>query len=369
MAAVNIPIVPPRGRFPATEVGRLAQNILGLTANQAIALGSNGWVDTIDFEGYSTNDIQSWITTTARLPASRGGEIFPSTKTKRILALAYWVNRKILRGAAVDPDDFELAIMTQALADYPIHDMRLDEKDDVDKPEQFSYDKWTDWQDSFVTFVKGKKSIRKAISLYYVIREEPNPILPGDMEEEDDIIYHALHNGAAFKADNKTVHTDLTELTNGTDADQWIKQHKRTQDGRLAWTQLCDHYDGPAQGDKRITIARSDIKLLHYKNESSFSFEQYSTRLRKAFLTLEQYKQPKHEKEKVQVLLDQMNTSDNRLVSTIDICRDGHADTFDNACTYLSQQIASIYPQHQPNAFGKNGSWWKATTRKTNLKC
>ena len=48
-----------------------------------------------------------------------------------------------------------------------------------------------------------------------------------------------------------------------------------------------------------------------------------------------------------------MNTSDNRLVSTIDICRDGHAGTFDNACTYLSQQIASIYPQHQPNAFGK----------------
>ena len=107
MAAVNIPIVQPRDRFPATEVGRLAQNVLGLTANQAVALGSNGWVDTIDFEGYSTNDIQSWITTTARLAVNRGGVIFPSTKTKRILALSYWVNRKILRGVAVDPNDFQ----------------------------------------------------------------------------------------------------------------------------------------------------------------------------------------------------------------------------------------------------------------------
>ena len=123
----------------------------------------------------------------------------------------------------------------------------------------------------------------------------------------------------------------------------------------MAWSKLCNHYDGPAEGDKHITIARNDIKILHYKNESSFSFEQYSTRLRKAFLTLEQYEQPKHEKEMVETLLDQMNTNDNRLVTAIGICRDSHGDTFDNACTYMSQQIAVIYPQHQPNAFGKTG--------------
>ena len=123
----------------------------------------------------------------------------------------------------------------------------------------------------------------------------------------------------------------------------------------MAWSKLCNHYDGPAEGDKHITIARNDIKILHYKNESSFSFEQYSTRLRKAFLTLEQYEQPKHEKEMVETLLDQMNTNDNRLVTAIGICHDSHGDTFDNASTYMSQQIVVIYPQHQPNAFGKTG--------------
>ena len=192
--------------YPATEVGLLAQNVLSLTANQAIALDTNGWVDASDFEGYSTEDIQSWITTTARLAVNRGGVVFPSTKAKRIFALAHWVNRKILRGKPVNPNEFQPAILTEALADYPIHDMALSAKDDVDKPEQFTYEKWTDWQDSVVTFLKSKKSIKKTIPLYYVIRKEPNPILPGDMTEEDDIVYHAPHSGAAYKADNKSVH-------------------------------------------------------------------------------------------------------------------------------------------------------------------
>ena len=72
------------------------------------------------------------------------------------------------------------------------------------------------------------KNIKKTVPLYYVIRKEPNPIPLANMTEEDEIIYHAPHTGAAFIADNKQVHTYLTELTNGTDADQWIKHHKRT---------------------------------------------------------------------------------------------------------------------------------------------
>ena len=94
-----------------------------------------------------------------------------------------------------------------------------------------------------------------------------------------DIVYHAPHNGAAYKADSKAVHTVLTELTNGTDADQWIKQHKRSQDGRLAWTKLCDHYDGPAEGDKRITIARNNIEILHYhRSHSNSNLQDYVKR-------------------------------------------------------------------------------------------
>ena len=142
------------------------------------------------------------------------------------------------------------------------------------------------------------KNIKKTVPLYYVIQKEPNPIPLANMTEEDEIIYHTPHTGAAFIADNKQVHTYLAELTNGTDADQWIKHHKRTQNGKQAWIDLCNHYDGAAEGSKRVAVSRSDIQILHYKNEASFPFEQYSTRLRKAFTTLEQYEQGKHEKKR-----------------------------------------------------------------------
>ena len=132
------------------------------------------------------------------------------------------------------------------------------------------YNKWVNWQDSVITYLKGKKNVTKNIPLYYIIRPLPPPDEPS---EEDEIIYNANHTGAAYSTDNKTVHQTLTELTNVTDADQWIKQYRRTQDGRAAWIALCNHYDGPAEGDKRVAIARHDLKILHYRNESSFSFE------------------------------------------------------------------------------------------------
>ena len=339
--------------FPANEIGLLSQNVLGLTANQANALSTNGWQSVIDFEGYGTEDIKSWMTTTARLPVNRGGVNFPSVLAKRVFALSYWVNRAILRGQVPDPNNFDTDMMRQSILDYPVHDMFLDADDTAEKPDIFKYEKWTDWQDSFVTFLKNTKSVRKSIPLYYIIRTKPNPIPVANMTE-DEIVYNAPHNGAAFIRDNKLVHTYLTELTNGTDADNWIKTYKRTQDGRGAWIDLCNNYDGLAEGDKRIAVARSDISVVHYRNEAVFSFEQYSTKLRKAFQTLEDYGQGKCEAEKVEILLKQVHTSDAKLISSISICRDSHAGTFDDACQYLSKQIAVIYPQQQPNAIGRN---------------
>ena len=94
---------------------------------------------------------------------------------------------------------------------------------------------------------------------------------------------------------------------------------------------------------------------MHYRNESIFSFEQYSTRLRKAFQTLHDYKQGKCEAEKVDVLLNQINSNDPKIISAMTICRNSHASSFDNACRYMSKEIAVIYPQQQPNAFGRGG--------------
>jgi hypothetical protein len=341
--------------YPDNELGLISEEILGLTARQAVAISTNGWENLSDFADYDTKSIEDWMKSTARLAVNRGGVTFPQVRAKRVFALAHWVNSRLLQGLQVPAGDFDAGTLAESMADYPIADMQKAANDTAKMPDLFSYEKWVEWQDSVVTFMKGTKNVNKNVPLYYVLRPAVNPMDAEDMTNVDRIIYHAPHQGAAYQVDNRAVHSYLTELTNGTDADQWIKQHRRGQNGRAAWLALLNHYDGPAEGDKRVTVARSDINIIHYRNESSYSFEKYSTRLRKAFFTLEQYQQPKCEREKVEILLNQISTNDQRLISSVAICRDSHADTFDNACTYLSQQIAMIFPQHQPNAFGRVG--------------
>ena len=345
-----------RAAFPATEIGNIANEILNFTVAQANAIHSNGWERLVDFKGYTTEDIQSWIEVVSKRTAARGGVIIPSVRARRLCALNFWVNRMTLRGKTILAADFDADALTKAMTDYPVMDMMKTSDIVANRPVAFSYDQWVDWQESVVTYLKGTKNITKDIPLYYIIRPTDPPANP---TEEEEIIFHASHEGATFQADNRQVHQILTELTNGTDADIWVKQHKRNQDGKAAWATLCSHYDGPAEGDKRVTVARHDLKIIHYKNETSFSFEKYSSKLKKAFDTLDQYQQPKSEKEKVDILLSQINTNETRLVTAIGICRDRHSDTFTAACTYLSQQIAIIYPQHQPNAFGRKGKGGK----------
>ena len=59
-------------------------------------------------------------------------------------------------------------------------------------------------------------------------------------------------------------------------------------------------------GQKRVTVARHDIKIMIYNNESSFSFEKYSRYLKIAFTALATYEQPKSEREKVEILCSQI---------------------------------------------------------------
>ena len=46
----------------------------------------------------------------------------------------------------------------------------------------------------------------------------------------------------------------LYEINLGTDSADWIKTYLHRRDGRAAWIEICEHYDGPSEGDKRVTV-------------------------------------------------------------------------------------------------------------------
>lgn len=84
-------------------------------------------------------------------------------------------------------------------------------------PTQFSYEDWTDWQQSVVTYFKATKGIVPEIPLYYDICAEPCPIPLNKITPMGKIIYNAPHQGHTFDRDNREVHRVIDESTLGTD--------------------------------------------------------------------------------------------------------------------------------------------------------
>ena len=68
----------------------------------------------------------------------------------------------------------------------------------------------------------------------------PNPEDIVNMDRDNFIIYNEELAGTMFKHDSKHVYQILKELTNGTQAEDWIKGKSW---GRTAMIALQDHYD------------------------------------------------------------------------------------------------------------------------------
>ena len=177
-----------------------------------------------------------------------------------------------------------------------------------------------------------------------MIRTKPFPIAAQDKSPSDEIIYNASHTGGEFETYNKEVHSILDELTLGTVVVDCIRTYCCRHDGREAWVVLCDSYDGPAEGDKHVTVSSTNIDQAFYNNESTLSFEIYTTHLKHVFDTLQQYNQPNIDREEVKIILKQINKNNMQLTDCIQICRCSYSANLNDAATYLNTLISQIFP-------------------------
>ena len=180
----------------------------------------------------------------------------------------------------------------------------------------------------------------------------PNPKDTNKMDRDDFITYNAQLTGTMFKRDSKHVYQILKELTNGTQAEDWMKG---TSCGRIAMIALQNHYDGKAKGERRMAVAKADLTKLYYRNKSTFSFEKYVTKHLTIFNILEKYKFPIYEKDKVNHLLNKIQCPDKDLQMTVNICRSSHNNNFIEASTYMQTKVARIFSDSQPSSgrYGK----------------
>lgn len=160
------------------------------------------------------------------------------------------------------------------------------------------------------------------------------------------MIYTAKLNGNQFNRDSKHIYNILKQFTNGTDAATWMKG---TRCGRAAMQALQKHYNGVAEGERRMEAARGDLNRLFYKNETTFSFEKYVTKMKECHDVLLKYGKPKYQSDKIANLIDKINCKDAEVQMHVSIVRNT-CTTFEEAVTEIATQISRIFPSSHPSS-------------------
>ena len=223
--------------------------------------------------------------------------------------------------------------------------MESNTESDVSTPDKFSYLKWEVWEETVVNWLQTKRGVTN-IPLSYIIRKVT---APPSMDHSEMIVYNASLTTAVFRADNKKVANLLAPLILDTDAFDWGGRKFTQGKGREGWLELVNHYNGTAESERRIAAARHKLSILFYKNEATFNFETFSTKLKATFDTMEKYGEGKSEREKVSILLEKIRTSSQKLEAAITFARSNHVANYLAATNYLATQISFIFPAQQPS--------------------
>ena len=145
-----------------------------------------------------------------------------------------------------------------------------------------------------------------------------------------------------FIDDNREVYHLLKDLLTKTEGATWFEK-VREGNGQAAYLLLKEHYIGEAHDMRRAAAANAKIETLFWRNEASFSFEKFLTRMNEAFKELEDAQKPLFEQQKVQYLLRAIKNDDVQVQTTMGIIRDRYLNDFDAACLTLSRTVSTRF--------------------------
>ena len=118
------------------------------------------------------------------------------------------------------------------------------------------------------------------ISLAYIIRlavGAPNPLPPllndvtwsgTNMSMMEELIEHAAHEGASYKADNATVYRLIQDTVADISHISSIKPYQRSRDGRKAYEALVLHNMGNSKWEKVVEEAESMVTTRFFNGKN-----------------------------------------------------------------------------------------------------
>jgi len=202
---------------------------------------------------------------------------------KRLQALVWLVKDCQVHGVDINANDWDAAVMTAAMEQCHIS------KDDSEKAlsvkdiGKFNLMELETYEDAFVNLLAQTKGVRNVMLCYVV--HDANP--PDNLEtEEMHRMYQIQLAGEGYESDNHAIYCKLKEFLVNTPGYTWIEEFNATENGCAAFCTWTDHCNGPGKLDKRIKLAKAELKNLYYRNEKYLPFEVYTGKLKHIFVTL-----------------------------------------------------------------------------------
>lgn len=260
-------------------------------------------------------DITTMAEEYGKRTANNGRIIFGFFRTKELQGLMHWVQD--MTRMSKNPSLQRLTPLELALA-VANNDIRKNLSDNMETASKAAdpgklrtNTDWYTWSQGFINYLSTIPGCT-GIPLSYVVREfeEPTEDDDGDAPEDVDylttIVNRAPLRGTAYVADRRQVHQLLTGKVLGEQAEEWIRDDKSKQNGRIDFNHLKEHYEGEGNVSRRITQAEALHKSLFYKQERSMKFSVFLSRLQTMFQIYKQEGEEQPESAKIRFLLDRV---------------------------------------------------------------
>ena len=117
--------------------------------------------------------------------------------------------------------------------------------------------------------------------------------------------------------DSRKIYAELKAFLIGIAGYAWIKRYDHTANRSAAFQARVDHYNGVGELNKRTDLEKTRMKELHYKNEQSMSFENYTEMIIKCFSTLDKDEDDKlSDQQKVNTIINGIKVQDVQLMAS-----------------------------------------------------
>ena len=160
--------------------------------------------------------------------------------------------------------------------------------------------------------------------------------------------------GQEFQQDARTVHKIIMKnVHEDSDAYTYIKTLIRHRNGRRDIKALRERYSSDATKQAIINKAKNDLQNLIYKNERSFSFEKFSSKLQKAYDELEDNGRAVNNMDIVDGLWKRIQATDIQLyVASLKVEYQRNPRSYKLILQDIAAEVGNITPSG--NSFGGN---------------